>query len=434
MHYVLIAVLITLCVNFGVRQRYMPFASVITPRQKRLLYGSYMLLAVINLAALIAAQYIWKEAAAFTYLRFGGIVYAIILTLVNILVIPGRTREQLFVFGVVLICNYQLMSVPNYLIAILPVSGVTENLFLVLVSYAAVLLLTHEPLIRLLRNTVEPFLLLVNDEYWDIIWYMPIALFFTRAVYLGGEHNLGGIAQLFSSMLYIIVVVLMCKGITTDYQHVRERKVMEMQLVDQKLHYAELKVRVEEAQKAKHDFKHHVAAICHYIEMDDLEGLRGYCDELIARDDTQIRIPYTGNAAADGVLYYYMRQAEQAQVDFECSGVICSNGIADVDLSVLLGNALDNALTACMTIPEGRKIRVISHSEEQLLSIAVHNTFDGKIKRSRGGLLSFKRENGPGIGLSSMQSVCKRYGGSMETRWDEHSFTVMFVLPITGTE
>lgn len=431
MYNFLVAGVITLCVNFGVWQRYSPFVSVINPRQKRTLYGYYIFLAAINWIVLTVALHIWGQTAAFNYLRFGGIVYAIILSFVNVLVIPGRIREHLFVFGAVLTCNYLLLSVPNYLITVLPVDRITDPLLVVLSAYFTVLLLFFVPLRKLLCSTVEPFLRLESGVYGNMIWFMPVVLFATRFLYLGGEHNTGDIRQLISSMLYIAVIVLICVSMIADCKRIRDHKIMEDQLANQKLYYAELKVRVEEARKEKHDLKHHIAAIRHYVVLDDKEALLRYCDDLSGDMDHRERIPYTGNIVADGVLYNYIRHATKEKINFQYSGTIHSQGIADMDLCVLLGNALDNALTGCRTISEGREIRVISRSEKQLLSIVVRNTFDGKVIQSADGLLSRKRGNRAGVGLSSMHSVVERYGGSMETQWDEQYFTVMFMLPLS---
>ena len=423
-------VLLALCMLSGMMLRCAPFKSIITPKQKRALSVFYTTVNIVNLLVLALALRLWWIEAAFFYLRFGGILYAAVLTLGNILVIQGRTREHLFVFGVVIACHYLLMSVPNYVITFLSGYSPTAYLFVVLSLYALLLLLTYWPIRKLVCNTVEPFLHMDSGEYWNTIWFIPIAFFATKFLSLGGEHNSGSIQQLISSLLYIALIVLTCMNISTGSGSLRERQLLQKQLEGQKIHYAELKVRVEDARKSNHDFKHHIAAIRHYIEIDDKEGLRDYCDEFMERISGHDRIPYTGNVAADGVLYHYMQLSKQDNIDFHYSGTIHSNGVADVDLSVLLGNALDNALTACLTIPQGRSIAVISRSEKHLLSIAVHNTFDGKVEQFEDGLLSRKRENRHGVGIASMRSICERYGASMDTRWDDHSFTVMFMFPL----
>lgn len=125
-----------------------------------------------------------------------------------------------------------------------------------------------------------------------------------------------------------------------------------------------------------------------------------------------------------------VRIAEQKQIQFDYYGTIRSRSIADIDLCVLLGNALDNAVAGCMTIDSGRSIRLISQSEKSLLSIVVSNSFDGRVQQAEDKILSRKRENRAGVGLVSMKSICERYGGSMQTQWDENKFTVMFLLPL----
>lgn len=426
----LVAIALTLCMNVGMLLRYAPFRSTVTSEQKRTLWAFYAVVSIANVLILTVALHKWWQEAAYTYLRFGGLACAVILTLVNHFVIPGRFREHLFVFGVVILCHYLLMSVPNYVVTFLAEGSDSVYLFVIIGIYGALLLLTYWPMRKLVCSTMAPILQLDSGECWDTIWYIPITLFGTRFLSLGGEHNTGSIQQLVSSMLYIVVIILICMSINAEGDRLRERKIMKQQLEGQKIHYAELRARVEEARKTKHDFKHHGAAIRHYLDLDDKEGLYSYCDELMGKSSGENRIPYTGNVAADGVLFHYMQLAQQEQIDFRYCGAIRSQGIADIDLCVLLGNALDNAVAGCLTIPQGRSVTVISQTERQLLSIVIRNTFDGEVKQSKAGLLSRKRENRCGVGLSSMRSICESYGGSMEIQWDEHSFTVMFMLPM----
>lgn len=426
----LAAAMITLCMSDGLFLRYAPFRSVTTDRQKRTVSICYAALSLVNLVGLTAALWVWGLQVSFTYLRYGGILYGAILTLVNILVIRGWTREHIFVYGMVITFHYLLLTIPNFVVTFLPEMDVVHCLFVVLGVYAVALLLTHWPLRRLACHTVEPFLHLDTGEYWSIIWLLPLVLFATKFLNLGGTHDSGSIRQLLSSALYAVMMILICVSVSRDLDRMRRQQTLEKQLEAQKLHYTELKVRVEDARKTSHDFKHHIAAIHHYMDIDDKEGLRGYCNELLEHTGGKERIPYTGNAAADGVLYHYMQQARRDDIQFHCAGTIHSQGIADVDLCVLLGNALDNALTACRTVPRDRSISVISQSDRQLLSVMVRNTFDGQVLSSDDTLLSRKRDSQPGVGIASMRRICQRYGGSLDMRWDERTFTVMFILPL----
>lgn len=424
------AFLLTLSMVSGILLRYMPFASIVEKKQKKLLVLFHTMLCIVNI--LVIATFLYSIGLGFvaTYLRFGGIIFAAVAVLINMLVIRGRLREHLFVFGIVLNCNYHLMTIPNFIFTMLSGLTVIQSVLFLLISYLALLVLTYWPLMKLLNNTVTPFLHLDSGNYWNTVWLIPLAYFGAKFISLGGEHNSGSTIQVISSLLSGLVIVFMCLSIATTHGRMQEKMIMEKQLSDQKLHYADLQARVENARKTHHDFKHHIAVIRHYMEMDDKDGLAQYCDEWMIRHDGGARIPYTGNSVADGLVYQYIQLAEQQQIEFQYAGSILSHGIADMDLCVLLGNALDNAFTACLTVPNGRKVSLICQSEAKLLSIVVRNSFDGKVQQDQDGILSRKRENRAGVGLSSMRSICEKYSGNLEIQWDENTFTAMILLPL----
>lgn len=425
------AVLLTLCTTVGVMLRYAPFAPMVTPRQKKRMRIACFIASAINMVILITMLTVWKIEGVFLFLRYGMVLYAVVMTAVSIILIPGKIREHLFVFGVVSTCKHLLLSVPNFLITLIPGLSHEQYLQIILGSYIFLLLATFYPLRNMLCGAVTPFLHLEDSDYWNTIWFIPIALFGTRFLFVGGEHNSGGLVQLLSSGLAGSIIILMCLSISRDHPRMQERQRLEQQLVNQKLHYNELQVRLEDARKTRHDIKHHLAAILHFVDINDREGARNYCLDLMEHVEGRDPIPYTGNTAADGVIYHYMQRCAQKQVELQVMGVIRNPGIADMDLCVLLGNALDNALAGCMTIETNRHIQLVSQSEAQLLSILVRNTFDGKVEAGEEGLLSRKRDHAMGVGMRSMETVCHQYGGSMEVQYDENTFTVMFVLPLT---
>lgn len=432
MMWFIVSVMLTLCSTIGILLRYAPFETSATPHQKRVVQAWSIVLTAVHFCVLFGILRAWKTEAVFLYLRFGMILYAGLLALVNILAIPGRIREHLFVFGVVSACKYLLLSIPNYLITLL--RGLTQNqyLCLILVSYLLLLMAAYIPLRRLLCSAVTPILHLVDGTYWSTVWFIPIALLGTRVLYAGGEHNAGGLLQLLNSALSGTVIIFMCLSISRDHRQIQAHRDLEQQLLNQKLHYSELQTRVEDARKTKHDLKHHMAAILHFVELNERENARIYCMDLIDRMESRESIPYTGNAAVDGILYHYMQRAAMHKIELQSMGIIRNPGIADLDLCVLLGNALDNAVEGCLRVPENRSIQVVSQLEGHLLSVMIRNTFDGKVEQSAEGLLSRKRDHAQGIGIRSMEEICRTYGGSMEIQYDESTFTVMFVLPLQG--
>lgn len=434
--HLVLSVLLTICVIWGLLLRYVPFAPMLEGKKKRFILIFYTSACAVNFITLFVLMHFYGIAVAFNYLRYGVITFATVTVLINAVIIKGKIREHLFIYGIVLNCNYLLMSVPNYVISKITLQSTVQYLFAIIIMYFVLLLLAYFPLKNLLRFTISPFLFMDTGRYWNTIWFIPIAYFGAKYIALGGEHNSGSIGQLISSMLYAVIIVLMCMSIAADHKSMTEKLMMEKQLAEQKIHYTEMQATVENARHVRHDMKHHIEAIRRFIATDDMAGLSVYCDDLSrANDVDRTAIPYTGNTAIDGVVYRYIQLCEAKNTEFSYSGTVKNKGISDMDVCVLVGNALDNAYNACLTIPENRFIKLICKSEPQLLTIIVQNSFDGKIEQKDGDvLISRKRGDRPGVGMASMETVCKRLDGTMDKSWDDGVFNLMIMLPIKETE
>ena len=53
-------------------------------------------------------------------------------------------------------------------------------------------------------------------------------------------------------------------------------------------------------------------------------------------------------------------------------------------------------------------------------------------KMKDGVILSKKRENSEGIGIKSMRSICDKYKGTLEIKWDNENFIILIILTINN--
>lgn len=424
---IVLAVLFSLFHIDGLFLRAAPFGKVVEDGQKRLLKGIYFAAMAVNSLVMYLLLRVMDVSLALVKVDY--FLFPFLTVLANGAVIRGRMREHLFVYGIWATCNFMLSAVPTYFIGKYVGMG-REGIFLLAISQMLLQWAFFVPIRRLLRNTVEPFLTLESGSYWATIWIIPIAMLLAAMVQFPGNVHVDSLNQLASRAFTGVATILMCYSIAADHRRLQEQQEMTERLMDQKIHYYQLQTKVEDARKKGHDFKHHIAAIRRFIDTDNKEGLRKYCDALYTQTQEEMQAPYTGNPAADGVVYRYVQLSRQQDVRFEYQGSIHSEGIEDVDLCVLLGNALDNALAGCSTVQENRRILVAARTEGQVLSLMVKNTFDGVVNRKGDTILSRKRDNRPGVGLASMGSVCERYGGQMMTQWDDTTFTTVFLLPL----
>lgn len=410
----------------GLLLRYIPFRREATKKQKKMLHLCYVAALSFNM---ILFWKVGKDGIMTNTIYLNSLfLFGIIMAVVNMFVIRGRVFEHMFTCGLNMCMVTMTVTISSYLEkCYLDSTGIwryIHNAWLMcLICFIAY------PLFQLIiLHTVTPFLMIENRGYWRWIWPIPCLIYMACISLLPNDYTLLTLNELTAVILLNGAAMIICLCITEDYQRLMERQQMDEQLNRQKEYYEELSNRVEEARKHRHDHKNHIMAIRGFAERDDKAGLLRYCDELSAVGAPNVPLPYTGNAAADGVLYHYMGLAEENGIEFHVSGGFLNVGIDDLDLCVLLGNALDNAVTACKTIEEECFINLAVSVEGDVLMIMVRNSYDGKVEEENGELLSRKRDHRTGVGLRSIKDICKKYQGSMKIQYEEKEFDCLMLL------
>lgn len=184
-------------------------------------------------------------------------------------------------------------------------------------------------------------------------------------------------------------------------------------LTTQNLQYELLQEKINEARRAKHDVRHHIALMQDYLNRGELETLREYLNRYSQSLPDDTLICFCENSAANAVLLYFAQQAKNNQIDYIVQAKIPNNApVTNPDLSVLFGNLLENALEACKAEQApNKKIMVRASLTGSTLCITVDNTFFGKLQLAPNGDLISTKHKGMGLGTKSVQSIAEQYGG-----------------------
>jgi len=107
-------------------------------------------------------------------------------------------------------------------------------------------------------------------------------------------------------------------------------------------------------------------------------------------------------------------------------------GINDLDLCVILGNCLENAIEACSKINtnEPRFIHIKTTVTKGHLLIKIDNSFNGHVQRQNDGFFSSKSGTDHGIGLASAKSLTAKYHGHFSISFDQQVFKVSISLKL----
>lgn len=177
----------------------------------------------------------------------------------------------------------------------------------------------------------------------------------------------------------------------------------------------------------RHDYRHHIQTLKVYAAGGEVEEIRDYLDMLdedLTSVETVIR---TGNRMADAILNSKLSLAVEKEINVKAEARIpVSLTTSAVDLCIILGNLLDNAIDACMELPpEERLIRLYMEMKGNYLYLVLTNTAGGRKKKSFGS----SRGEGHGLGLRRLDEAVKKNGGYVTRASEDNAFSTEILLP-----
>lgn len=194
-------------------------------------------------------------------------------------------------------------------------------------------------------------------------------------------------------------------------------------------YYAEVENMYTKMRGWRHDYRHHIQTMKIHAANGEFEDVVKYLDLLdddLTNVETVIR---TGNRMADAILNSKLSLAAERKIKVKARAEIpVSLTVSELDLCIVIGNLLDNAMEACMELPEEeRLIRIYMEMKGSYLYLALTNTAAGA-KQHR--FLSTKGE-GHGFGIARVDAIVKKYGGYVTRASEDEAFSTEILLPQT---
>ena len=233
---------------------------------------------------------------------------------------------------------------------------------------------------------------------------------------LGGEVALAGL--IFG--LYRLLCWLIDRRIAAFQADLMDRHVQEVENI-----YRQMRAW-------RHDYHNHIQSIKAYRALGRNDELDIYLDALdgdLRQVDTVLK---TGNVMLDAILGSKLSLARSRGIAVHAKAAVPARlTVSDVDLCVVLGNLLDNAMEACcrMACVEDAFIRVYIGARKGQLYLSVTNTAPGKASLAAGRPRSAK---GPthGFGLMRVDRLVEKYAGRLRRASEADAFTTEILLPL----
>ncbi len=214
-----------------------------------------------------------------------------------------------------------------------------------------------------------------------------------------------------------------------DYFIVKQNLLIANTLVEnQKLTYKELYDNQVQIRKIKHDLKNTMIGILHELDNDNIsnakEHIKTSC-ELLESQNSFI----CGYSIIDTILSIKNERAISLGIKLDVEIELQQRiGIDTIDLSVIMGNAIDNAIEATEKLSSNHKAVDISIiSKNYSLIIIIKNPVPHKIDISN--LISTKADSeSHGYGILQMRSLAKKYNGDIFFDCNDEQFKTTIIL------
>lgn len=176
--------------------------------------------------------------------------------------------------------------------------------------------------------------------------------------------------------------------------------------------YRRISNNMEATRRMRHDLKHHMITIQGFLQGGNVKEAEQYLD-------------------------HYLLVTKELEIPKLCDNAVVNTiaipadlAVQDIDLSVLIGNLLENAFDAALLVEgEARFIRFNMACFGKMLAVTVDNGFNGTVKMEAGRYLSTKDQHS-GFGLASVEAIAEKYSGGVEFTHEAEVFHSSVMLGI----
>ncbi len=277
-----------------------------------------------------------------------------------------------------------------------------------------------------------------------LIFSMPVAsimvmLLFLRCCYQIDDYS-------FYIITFITTVVLLFANITVFYTIDKLSELIETKeklafaekhISNQVIHYQELYNYQNELRIFRHDIKNRFVSLIGLIKESDTEtALQTLEKNLSWLDEMNSNIVNSGNPVIDAILQSKLHSAKEKGIEIDYFiRFTAPVGIDEIELGIVLGNALDNAIEAVdkLTDNDKRRIQFKLITTVGRISVVIENPVSETVDTHNLTTTKEDKER-HGHGISSIRIIAQKHDGLVSFSCENNIFTAEISLanrPVT---
>lgn len=276
---------------------------------------------------------------------------------------------------------------------------------------------------------------------WFVLLIIPVISIFTMSfvslIIINIEEQLSPMQHIFSilSILGILMtnslVYVLYVNMQKDHAKQLEYSILQQAFKSQEKSVEETKILYQSVRSIRHDLKQHFQVALTMLHSGKINEAVDYMEKY---NDTVL----------DGISNKVFCDNDVVNYIINSKSKICSDrhikiyiyianeipGFSDLDLCVLLGNALANAIEG-VSGDGNNEIYLELRNVDNFFMISVKNTITNSVLEYNPNLISTKNEKEVhGLGILSMKEVVQKYNGSIEFYESDNKFCCDMLLDI----
>lgn len=257
--------------------------------------------------------------------------------------------------------------------------------------------------------------------------FLILMYFGSQSVFSPGTLRSRGTPDILFYMVLCVMMITLYLLLIYDIERLidQRRTRAELELVrrtiDTQRDYYNRVVEYRDAIRVfRHDFRHHIHALIHMNQDDRKKYLQKLKQEIDHAPDPV----FCDSNALNSLFQEYAALCRNRSIT--CDVLIDLSGRLPVDelnLCVIIGNLLQNALEACEKVSKDRFIRFRARWSEDRFFIMMENSYNGKLRVHGNRLLSSKKNGG--IGMDSIRRILNHAKDDLDFSFTDDVVTIM---------
>ncbi len=333
---------------------------------------------------------------------------------------------------------FQLLSSISFCMIIQHIAGLTyyitnQNILALIISYLISTITLFLFIIYYIKPILVKVLMHINNGYWFMCLVM--AIYYITVIYLiptyaGVELNSTILKPVISFIMigFYTLIMFLFTSILREIEIKHNLNILEIQSSALESRINAIKTTEKMIELERHDLRHRLKTIENLILNKKYDIAIEFINSSQERIDKCKTISWCKPPVLDAIFSSYFEEAKLNNIEIDAKIMLSQKPyVNESELAIVIANALENAIHACIKLPVGKRKIKCKVIEKPTIMLEILNTCYEDVNFDDNSL-PITNKNGHGIGVQSIISFCNKYNAVYKFQYENGWFSVQIIM------